>query len=59
MWDPRGLPLGEIGASRLVHMFKVFTFKKEAVIIVGLLILVMLISRLHIDVDQLNMHPFT
>ena len=58
MWDPRGLPLGEIGAGRLVHMFKVFTFKKEAWLIVGLLILIVPISRLHIDVHQLNMHPF-
>lgn len=59
MWDPRGLPLGEIGIGWLVRMFKVFTFKKEAVVIVGRLILMMPISKLHIDAGQLNMHLFT
>ena len=53
MWEPRGLPLGEIGATLSATVQGVH-FLKEAVVVKGSLILVIHVSGLHIDLNQLK-----
>ena len=49
------LPLGEIGVDRLVQcLFKFFTFTKKAIVFGDHVILIMPISRFHIDLDKLK-----
>jgi hypothetical protein len=54
MWEhTRGLPSGEMPAC-LLHMFNVFAFGKKVVVFAGPLILGMLVTELHINLDQLK-----
>lgn len=53
VWEPRGLPLGGIDVGRSTPFEDVHLWK-DAIVVAGPLILVMPISRLHVDLDQLN-----
>ena len=54
MWEPRGLSLGEIGASQLVCTHSRCSPLKGGSSLGGPLILVTLVSGLHTDLDQLE-----
>lgn len=53
MWKPRGLPLGEIDACRLVHVLGVH-LEKEALVFEDTLVLFMPVMELHIEWNQLE-----
>ena len=54
MWEPNGLPLGEIGVSQLLHARLGCSPSKGGNSCQGPLILVMHVLGLHIDIDQLG-----
>ena len=54
MWEPMGLPLGEIGINLSVHV-QGLHLQKEAIVIGEPLISVIPDSGIHIGLDQLKM----